>query len=672
MIQLPSINKANWKKTLREMDQAKFPSLPDYLKDVRNKLLKKEELNFLEQNLGYAKMVKYFDEYSKEINSFYVQNIDFDKFKAKPPMEHQKPGVEFLLKNNRSILGDEMGLGKQLISSTLCITSKGKIEIGKLKVGDEIYGRDGKLHKVTGVFPQGINPLYSVKFSDHKVIIAGLEHLWNVRSVNDKRRKDNDFWRTVNTQQLIGDLQYKNRSYKWEIPRCQPVNYLATSAPIHPYILGVLIADGSISNGKCNICPGNEEVPELVKSFLGKYKEDFNKGSDVDYGRSNYYNISGETKKTYKDYIQSVGLDVIGDYKFIPDDYKYGSVEQRMLLLQGLMDSDGTTLKARTRYCTVSRVLAEDVVELVQSLGGMASVSVFPGGKKWREDLGREIEYQESYHVIVQTEFCPFLRPYHIQRWKPSNKMVRNIVSIEYYGEADATCISVDSPDKLFLVEGYVVTHNTLTTIYAALSMEDFNRILVVTAKSLKYNFAKEVRYLDQRVAIVDKKWCEDKFTIVHYDALKKYHNEIVAGKFSIVIIDEAHKCFSYDTLIDTDKGKIKIGDIVNKQLPVKVLSRNNINGVLEYQAVTSFFKNPPRDTISKIYYRKGQQYLKLECTSNHKIYVANENRYKSAGEFTGGEKMLVLRKRTAKEIYTYLFKSLFSFFKEKIQYFTR
>ena len=235
-------------------------------------------------------------------------------------------------------------------------------------------------------------------------------------------------------------------------------------------------------------------------------------------------------------------LDVIGDYKFIPEHYKVGSISQRKLLLQGLMDSDGTTCKGRTRYCSVSRKLAEDVVELVQSLGGLASIYVVAGGEKFRPDLNRMMQYQESYHVNIQIDFCPFLRPYNIARWKSSNKLVRNIVSIKYSQDADATCISVDSTDNLFVVDGHVLTHNTITTIYAALTMEDRHKILIVTLKTLKYNFAKEISYLDKRFVIVDKKWQEDKFTIIHYEALKKFKKEIYEAGFTILILDEAHK----------------------------------------------------------------------------------------------------------------------------------
>lgn len=135
MIRLPEVNGNNWKKVLRELPIGKFPSLPDYLVKVREKLLNKEELLVSEQLMGKAKLIKYFDEFSSQINSLYVQTIDWDRFKDRPPYEHQKAGVEFLLKNNRCILGDDMGLGKSItcIYAALTMEDSHKILIVTLK-----------------------------------------------------------------------------------------------------------------------------------------------------------------------------------------------------------------------------------------------------------------------------------------------------------------------------------------------------------------------------------------------------------------------------------------------------------------------------------------------------------------------------------------------------------
>lgn len=112
MIKLPSLNKRNWKKILRELDVKKFPSLPDQLVKLRYKLLDKETLTFPEEALGYARMTRYFEDFASEINALYLKTIDYSSFSNRPPLPHQKEGVEFLLKNNRCILADTMGKAK--------------------------------------------------------------------------------------------------------------------------------------------------------------------------------------------------------------------------------------------------------------------------------------------------------------------------------------------------------------------------------------------------------------------------------------------------------------------------------------------------------------------------------------------------------------------------------
>ncbi len=135
MITLPEINRRNWKKILRELDISKYPSLSKQLVELRNKIIAKEQLGFSEESMGYARLYKYFEDFSKQINSIYIKTIDYSKFSSRPPMPHQIPGVEFLLKNNRCILGDDMGLGKTIttIYATLSMEDRHKVLIVTLK-----------------------------------------------------------------------------------------------------------------------------------------------------------------------------------------------------------------------------------------------------------------------------------------------------------------------------------------------------------------------------------------------------------------------------------------------------------------------------------------------------------------------------------------------------------
>lgn len=113
-MKLPIVDKRNYKKVLRELEIAKFPTLPDFLKDYRTKLLKKQPTDFREDSMAWAKLKKYLDDTEKEINKYVLSKIDWDTITERPPREFQKSGIKFLIINNRCILADDMGLGKSL------------------------------------------------------------------------------------------------------------------------------------------------------------------------------------------------------------------------------------------------------------------------------------------------------------------------------------------------------------------------------------------------------------------------------------------------------------------------------------------------------------------------------------------------------------------------------
>lgn len=138
MIIIPEINKKNYLKVIRELDISQFPSFDQdiYLKNIRQKLLQKEKLTFTEEQISFHRFKAYLEEYRKEINRYYVQQLDFSPFYKRPPLEFQKDGVKFLLLNDRCILSDDMGLGKsiQSIIASLCLDQTFKILVITLKV----------------------------------------------------------------------------------------------------------------------------------------------------------------------------------------------------------------------------------------------------------------------------------------------------------------------------------------------------------------------------------------------------------------------------------------------------------------------------------------------------------------------------------------------------------
>ena len=149
-------------------------------------------------------------------------NIDFDYFDNMPTnggrklKEHQKIGAKFLVANKKCVLADSMGLGKALSINELIPTPTGFKKMKDLELNDKIFDSNGDICYVQGIFPQGVRPIYQIKFSDNTVCECDLEHLWIVKS-----KEDND-WQVKSLQEII-DSDFKQQKYI--IPTQHHVNY---------------------------------------------------------------------------------------------------------------------------------------------------------------------------------------------------------------------------------------------------------------------------------------------------------------------------------------------------------------------------------------------------------------------------------------------------------------
>lgn len=205
MLKIPNVNKQNWKKILREMDLASFPSLTPALASIRNKVIEKEELTFPEKFAAPNLLLKYFDEYSEEVNSYYMSSIDWSKFDKKPPKnEEQKEGVEFLLKNNKCILADTMGKGKTItaVYASLLLEETAKILIVttkslKYSFVKEIEVFTDKFHVVDKEFVESkfvvlhyeqLKKYYNevIKFNPNIIIVDECHNVKNLKTVRGK------------------------------------------------------------------------------------------------------------------------------------------------------------------------------------------------------------------------------------------------------------------------------------------------------------------------------------------------------------------------------------------------------------------------------------------------------------------------------------------------------
>ncbi len=160
--------------------------------------------------------------------------------------------------------------------------------------------------------------------------------------------------------------------------------------------------------------------------------------------------------------IKALGLNVNTYNKFIPDVYKIGSVKQRLALLQGLMDTDGTVAgRYASSFSTCNEKLALDVQELARSLGMSAKLAYRDNGFAGHYRI--HIKHRNLNPFRLKRKACKVeFPPQHIANYQKL-KEVRKVDTVP------TQCITVANEDHLFLTTGYTVTHNSTVAEYAIL-----------------------------------------------------------------------------------------------------------------------------------------------------------------------------------------------------------
>lgn len=167
-----------------------------------------------------------------------------------------------------------------------------------------------------------------------------------------------------------------------------------------------------------------------------------------------------------KDILHTLGvLGTTATTKFIPEVYKVAQEKDRLDLLRGLMDTDGTIGKrGDASFCTTSERLARDVIDLVRSMGGRAVLR--SRDRRGRKALlgEREITTQHvSYEFTVSLPGG--MNPFHLHRKAARHASAYihgiGIVSVEQVGEKPVQCILIEHPDHLYVTDDFLVTHNT-------------------------------------------------------------------------------------------------------------------------------------------------------------------------------------------------------------------
>jgi len=387
--------------------------------------------------------------------------------------------------NTLTVVHGPAGTSKAQPLDSPVLTPTGWTTMGQLEIGDKVVSIDGKETNIVGVFPQGKKDIWELKFSDNTTVECCLDHLWVTQSEND--RNNRKWTKTVNgqrtryreqkpgtvktTSEIIETLYTKRGRINHTIPITNPVEFIEQELEIHPYIMGCLIGDGCLRH-HVGFTTADSEIIDTITSLLD---------SDIKVSKRTKYDyalIKKEDSRTnkIKQYLKKIELwGNLSSDKFIPDVYKFNTVENRISLLRGIMDTDGTVSNDGTyvSFSSTSKRLVNDVKELVQSLGGIATERKSTQGYYYKD--GEKIMGKNSYSITVTMN--PDINPFLLKRKsekvvsKTKYRPTRYIIGAKFIGKKEAKCIKVEHSSHLYLTNDYIVTHNTFTTCYTALSL---------------------------------------------------------------------------------------------------------------------------------------------------------------------------------------------------------
>jgi len=339
------------------------------------------------------------------------------------------------------------GEGKAQPLDEPVLTPDGWRPMGSIKPGGYVIGSAGVPVQVLGTYPQGEKAEWEVEFENGTVVRCCGDHLWTVFKTGAAAR-------TITT----AELAQKPHKTRWHVPLVRPVNYTPSGnpLPVDPYLLGALLGDGGITH-YVGFSSADSEIVSEISARLPRghsiSKKPGNNGYD--------YQITsprGQPNQVWNA-LRLLGLaGKTSPDKFIPTEFATASPAERLLLLQGLMDTDGWSQGGRlTLFASSSRRLTEQVRDLVGSLGGVANLI------RTKQTSGLD---SHLFSFSLPAGMSAFRLRRKLERVSAGRGSNLAVVAVRPTGRTvPMQCIRVASLDNLYVTTGYVLTHNTFAAL---------------------------------------------------------------------------------------------------------------------------------------------------------------------------------------------------------------
>lgn len=404
-------------------------------------------------------------------------------------------------------------IGKALHVETPILTTVGWKKFIDIKIGDIVYDENGEQCSVIDATPVVFGrDCFEITFSDKTKIITDADHNW---IVTDELKYNKIVIRKLTTKEISSN--YKNgKRNRYVIPVAMPIKCEEKELPIDPYVLGVWLGDGHSYSNQITITESDLDIAKdiekagykiNIRQVEKRNKKTFNIQVDPPIKnnlmckRGHLYSVYGKNTQNYcrkcasqfssqVQYGKKVDEVIIerNDFsykllklgllktkknrpeKHIPKLYLISSYEQRLSLLQGLMDTDGYINKNHfMEFSTTSKRLAEDFEKLVNSLGIKCTIKKTQPHCKYNGNVVKGkiahkikfLEYREKpcFRLKRKLEKMVFSDE-GVRRISETKR--RRIINIEKVNSVPVRCIAVNSKNHLYLAGTQLVpTHNT-------------------------------------------------------------------------------------------------------------------------------------------------------------------------------------------------------------------
>jgi RecB family exonuclease len=390
---------------------------------------------------------------------------------------------------------------KGLALDTPLPTPGGWTTMADVQVGDQLLGADGAPCNVIAKSQVHERPCYEVVFTDGSRVVCDNVHLWSVYVPAGSTYLE----RVVSTDELFQFVAERPTTVLGRrrpfVKATAPVELPELDLPIPPWLLGAWLGDGSTRSGTFTIGhtdredmlallkehwaggvaiePHSEQASALAVSLPRPRPDLCPFGHDAfsirQRGKVGQRRCSKEREHTpqrrwnasLSELLRREGL---SGNKHIPAAYFRASREQRLALLRGLMDTDGswTDVHQRAVFVTTTPALAHGVRELVHSLGGTSTLFT----KGYTCARGERVVHMVNFRPHGFNPFSLPRKAIKADAWlaqRPATKagyvpreLRRTIASVKLATSVPTQCVMVDAQDSLYLCGSTLIpTHNT-------------------------------------------------------------------------------------------------------------------------------------------------------------------------------------------------------------------